>query len=94
MTPTSARELTVKLDGLELSEKELSALEKDVNSVVLRHIASTKQHGFVGSVTGQAAINLGKLNKEWLGIWLKKFASKIELQNQRFTQAKTLDAQL
>jgi hypothetical protein len=68
--------LTIKLDGLELNDRQLSALEKEVNSVVLKHIAATTQTKVVGSIT--------KIRPEWLGIWIKTFKDKIALKENKF----------
>lgn len=86
----SVKELTVKLEGLELNERELASLEKDINAVVLKHIAATKQRGIIGSITGKPAITIGKLRPEWLGIWLKTFANKIDLEKQHFNPVQTI----
>jgi hypothetical protein len=86
----SSKELSIKLDGLELSDKDLASLEREVNAVVLKHISSTKQPGVIGSITGKPAITAGKLRPEWLGIWLKNFANKIDLEKQHFNPLKTL----
>lgn len=86
----SSNELHIKLDGLELSDKDLASLERDINSVVLKHIATTKQHDLIGSASGATAISSGKLNPNWRGIWLRNFKNKIELDKEKFTPAQTL----
>lgn len=73
--------LSIKLDGLELNDRQLAALEKEVNSVVLKHIAATTQPKLVGSIT--------KIRPEWLGIWLKSFKDKVAMKEAGFKNAAT-----
>lgn len=73
--------LSIKLDGLELNDRQLAALEKEVNAVVLKHIAATTQPKLIGSIT--------KIRPEWLGIWIKSFKDKAALKEQKFKNLPT-----
>ena len=56
----------VKLENVELSKSQVSALEKEINAVVGKHV--------IKAVPSDIAIGSKlKINPEWLGIWLKKF---------------------
>lgn len=73
--------LSIKLDNLEMSDRQLAALEKEVNAVVLKHIAATTQPKLIGSIT--------KIRPEWLGIWIKSFKDKIALKEANFKNVAT-----
>ena len=93
----SVKELSVKLEGLEISDKDMAALEKEINAVVLKHIAATKQPQLVGSLVGSAAAATPvspttKLNPKWLGIWLKGFANKQDMIKVNYKAVATLNA--
>lgn len=77
-----ATTLNIKLEGLEMSTKQLNALEKEVNAVVTRHVAATTQTGVLGFQL--------KINPEWLGIWLKKFKDLPSLKEKGFKQFKNV----
>lgn len=82
----SSKELTIKLDGLELSDKELAELDSKVQSAVLGYVSGLKHGQNVGFTAGKEAITLGKLNPQWLGIWLKKFININEIKTARFKE--------
>ncbi|WP_276482195.1 hypothetical protein [Paraflavitalea pollutisoli] len=67
----------VRLDNIELSKAATTALEKEINAVVTRHIAKVGQKSVIGSKL--------KIDPEWLGIWLKKFATAEELLKNKAT---------
>jgi len=77
----AATTLNIKLDGLELTDRQLAALEKEVNSVVLKHIAATTQPKLVGSIT--------KIRPEWYGIWIKSFKDKIAMKELKYKNLPT-----
>lgn len=70
-------EFKVRLDNIELSKAATTALEKEINAVVTRHIAKVGQKSIIGSKL--------KIDPEWLGIWLKKFATPEELLKNKET---------
>ncbi|AXY73986.1 hypothetical protein D3H65_08315 [Paraflavitalea soli] len=75
-------EFKVRLENVELSKAATTALEKEINSVVARHLVKA---GAQKSVFG----NKLKIDPEWLGIWLRKFNSIEELKrNVAFKQQK------
>ena len=76
-----ATTLNIKLDGLELTDRQLAALEKEVNSVVIKHIAATTQPKLVGSIT--------KIKPEWYGIWIKSFKDKISMKELNYKNLPT-----
>ncbi len=55
-----------------LTNAQISAIDKDLQSVVRKHLA-----GIDNQYLGRKVIP----RKEWLGIWLKKFASVDRLKN-------------
>jgi hypothetical protein len=62
------QKLEIVLEGFDLSDSQLKGLEKEVNSLVARHL-----------VTSQVSKSIGtklRINPEWLGIWLKKFKNE------------------
>ncbi|MDF2188787.1 hypothetical protein [Paraflavitalea sp. CAU 1676] len=64
-------EFKVRLENVELSKAATTALQKEINSVVAKHIAKGAAKGIYGSKL--------QLDPEWLGIWLRKFATAEEL---------------
>jgi hypothetical protein len=76
-------EFKVRLENVELSKTATTALEKEINSVVARHLvkAGAQKSGVWG--------NKLKIDPEWLGIWLRKFKTPEELlRNKAFKPQK------
>jgi len=72
-------EFKVRLENVELSKAAITALEKEINAVVARHLAKGAQKGVWGSKL--------QLDPEWRGKWLRKFASMEELlRNKTYKQ--------
>jgi hypothetical protein len=64
-----------------LSASQVKTLKKEIDAVVLKHVAGLRL----------PVDNFGSRipNKEWLGIWLKYFATKQHLLNSKsFTKVK------
>lgn len=57
----------VVLENLELSKEQKSALQKDINAVVAKHVATIDHSAAIGKK------DMLKINPEWLGIWLRRF---------------------
>lgn len=57
----------VVLENLELSKEQKSALQKDINAVVAKHVAAIDHSAAIGKK------DMLKINPEWLGIWLRRF---------------------
>lgn len=51
-----------------MTKSQITALEKEINALVLKHVAKIDNGK---SILGTKL----KINPEWLGIWLKKFAT-------------------
>lgn len=58
-------EFIVKLDGIKLSKSVEAAISREIQSVVLRHVAEID---LAGDFTARIP------RKEWLGIWLRNRA--------------------
>ncbi len=71
------QKLEIVLEDFNLSEVQITALEKELHSVVAKHLI--KIHPANTSI-GRKTLK----NPEWLGIWLKKFGS-IQLINKAKT---------
>ncbi len=57
---------SVVLD-MPFTAKQKNALNKDIQSLVKKHVAALDNGGFV--------LGSKRIPKEWLGIWLKRFAN-------------------
>jgi hypothetical protein len=82
MNMATKTEFKVRLENVELSKAATTALEKEINSVVARHLVKAgAQKGIWGSKL--------RIDPEWLGIWLRKFKTPEELlRNKTFKQQK------
>lgn len=71
----------VVLDNVDLSKAQTAAIQKDINTVVAKHLlASTKK-------TAAAAVrpNYGfMIPPDWLGYWIKNFATLEKLRASPF----------
>ena len=66
-------EFKVRLENVELSKSQQTALEKDINAVVAKYVVKLSRKT---DVWGSKL----KIDPEWLGKWLRKFASIDELK--------------
>jgi len=57
----------IVLENLELSKEQKSALQKDINAVVAKHVATIDHSAAIGKK------DMLRINPEWLGIWLRRF---------------------
>lgn len=57
----------VVLENIELSKEQKSALQKDINAIVAKHVATIDHSAAIGKK------DMLKINPEWLGIWLRRF---------------------
>ncbi|MFD2519380.1 hypothetical protein [Emticicia soli] len=57
----------VVLENIELSKEQKSALQKDINAIVAKHVATIDHSAAIGKK------DMVKINPEWLGIWLRRF---------------------
>lgn len=57
----------IVLENLELSKEQKSALQKDLNAIVAKHVATIDHSAAIGKK------DMLKINPEWLGIWLRRF---------------------
>lgn len=63
----------VNLENVELSKSQMAAIEREINSVVAKHIVKT--------VPPETPLGVKlKINPEWLGIWLRRFKSLEDLK--------------
>lgn len=74
------QKLEIVLEDFELSKTQIAGLEKELHSVVAKHLVNAR---FGNTAIGKKIIK----NPEWLGIWLKKFRSDLLIN-----KAKTFDA--
>jgi hypothetical protein len=74
----ASTKFTVNLDGIELSKAQATALNKEINAVVAKHIG-----GIIvpGTALGTKIIK----DPRWWGIWLKKFATIEKLKLNKLT---------
>ncbi|MEO6313492.1 MAG: hypothetical protein ABIU63_03865 [Chitinophagaceae bacterium] len=72
----------VKLENVDLSEKQISQIQKEINGAVANVLA---RQGAAKQVWGSKL----KLNPEWYGIWLRQFKTPEALKlNLNFKQQK------
>lgn len=62
------QKLEIVLEGFDLSSTQLKGLEKEVNSLVAKHLVNAQISKSIGTKL--------RINPEWLGIWLKKFKNE------------------
>jgi hypothetical protein len=70
---TTKVEFKVRLENVELSKAQQTAMQKEINAVVTKYaLKLSKKTDVWGSYL--------KIDPEWLGKWLRKFASIDELK--------------
>ncbi|GAB3524009.1 hypothetical protein [Emticicia fontis] len=63
----SSTKFNVVLENIELSKEQTSALQKEINAVVSKHVAAIDHSAAIGKK------DMLRINPEWLGIWLRRF---------------------
>lgn len=64
----------VKLENVDLTKSQVNQLEKDINALVAKQI--------IRAVPKSTPIGTKlRINPEWLGIWLKRFATVEAIKN-------------